>query len=63
MAWAAAHVVDVAFVFDSAGEARQQLTIKWFVVELGEEMARVFIGDAIVALLNRVKDLIVHTGL
>jgi hypothetical protein len=67
VAGTAAHVTNLALAFDRDGEAGQQLTIERLVFELGEDVTRVLIGDAIVARLNGIqkfsKDSLVHTGL
>jgi hypothetical protein len=61
VAGAAAHVADVSFAFDPGGEAGEQFAIEWLVLELGIDVAGVFVRDAIVAFLNRAKGLLVHT--
>jgi hypothetical protein len=63
VAGATARVADRSFVFDPGSEARQQLSIERFIVELGVEMARVLIRYAVVALLNCVECLLIHTCL
>jgi hypothetical protein len=63
VAGAAAHVAGLSLSFDFGSEARQQFSIERFVVEFGEDMARVFIRDAVVALLNCVECSLVHTDL
>ena len=44
-------------------QAPQQLTIEGFVVEFGEDVARVLVRDGVVALLNRMQERLVHTRL
>jgi hypothetical protein len=63
VAGAAAHIADLPFAFQPRSEAGEQFSIERFVLQFGGDVARVFIGDAVVAFLNRVKDLLVHTAL
>lgn len=56
----AAHLADFSVAFDLRSEARQQFSIERLVIQLGEDVACVCIGDAVVALPNHIKRLLVH---